>query len=179
MKPLVSDPDMHHGTCVTHVPWCVSKSLTRFGGEHVPGIPGACNPQFYLPDKKPIAGTRCSADTRSNGNLYQLQDDENPLVLLKELHEKITKYKSHVLEKTLYQSGELVEVEKTVTCTEGRLKGIGVFLSSLLQAMVIVIDDMCCMTRTLKLRKKQFEDSVASKAFTDKPEIKTPRINVV
>ena len=21
-KPLVSDPDMHHGTCVTHVPWC-------------------------------------------------------------------------------------------------------------------------------------------------------------
>ena len=41
-KPLVSDPDMHHATCVTHVPWCMSVSLTRGGGENVPGIPGAC-----------------------------------------------------------------------------------------------------------------------------------------
>ena len=41
-KPLVSDPGMHHGTCVTRVPWCMSGSLTRCGGEHVPGIPGAC-----------------------------------------------------------------------------------------------------------------------------------------
>ena len=24
----VSDPDMYHGTCVTHVPWCMSGSLT-------------------------------------------------------------------------------------------------------------------------------------------------------
>ena len=41
-KPLVSDPGMHHGMCVTHVPWCMSGSLTRSGGENVPGIPGAC-----------------------------------------------------------------------------------------------------------------------------------------
>ena len=41
-KLLVSDPGMHHGTCVTHVPWCMSGSLTRGGGENVPGIPGAC-----------------------------------------------------------------------------------------------------------------------------------------
>ena len=41
-KPLVSDPGMHHGTCVTQVPWCMSGSLTRSGGENVPGIPGAC-----------------------------------------------------------------------------------------------------------------------------------------
>ena len=33
---------MHHGTCVTHVPWCMSGTLTRGGGKHVPGIPGAC-----------------------------------------------------------------------------------------------------------------------------------------
>ena len=39
-KPPVSDPGMHHGTCAT--PWCVSGSLTRGGGENVPGIPGAC-----------------------------------------------------------------------------------------------------------------------------------------
>ena len=41
-KLLVSDPGMHHGTCVTHVPWCMSGSLTHGGGENVPGIPGAC-----------------------------------------------------------------------------------------------------------------------------------------
>ena len=47
-SPHVSDPDMHHGTCVTHVPWCMPGSLTsgflwnrRWGG-NVPGIPGAC-----------------------------------------------------------------------------------------------------------------------------------------
>ena len=33
-EPLVSDPDMHHGTCVTHMPWC------KWG--NVPGNPGAC-----------------------------------------------------------------------------------------------------------------------------------------
>ena len=41
-KPLVSDPSMHHGTCVMHVPWYMSGSLTRGGGENVPGSPGAC-----------------------------------------------------------------------------------------------------------------------------------------
>ena len=43
-KPLVSDPGMHHGTCVTHVPWCMSGSLACGDGENVPGIPGACAP---------------------------------------------------------------------------------------------------------------------------------------
>ena len=41
-KPQVCDPGMHHGTCVTHVPWCMSESLIRGGGENVPGIPSAC-----------------------------------------------------------------------------------------------------------------------------------------
>ena len=36
-KPIVSDPGMHHGTCVTHVPWCMSGSLTCGDGENVPG----------------------------------------------------------------------------------------------------------------------------------------------
>ena len=40
-KPLVNDPGMHHATCVTHVPWCLSGSLTH-AGENVSGIPGAC-----------------------------------------------------------------------------------------------------------------------------------------
>ena len=43
-KLLVSDPGMHHGTCVTHVPWCMSGSLICGDGENVPGIPGACAP---------------------------------------------------------------------------------------------------------------------------------------
>ena len=43
-KPLASDPGMHQGTCVTHVPWCMSGSLTGGGGENVPGIPDACEP---------------------------------------------------------------------------------------------------------------------------------------
>ena len=47
-KLLVSDPGMHHGTCVTHVPWCMSGSLTRSGGENVPGIPGACAPAILF-----------------------------------------------------------------------------------------------------------------------------------
>ena len=45
-KPLVSDPGMHHGTCVTFVPWCMSGSLTCGDGENVPGNPGACAPAF-------------------------------------------------------------------------------------------------------------------------------------
>ena len=43
-KPVVGDPCMHHGTCVTHVPWYVSGSLTRGGGENVPDIPSARAP---------------------------------------------------------------------------------------------------------------------------------------
>ena len=46
-KPVVSDPGMHHGTCVTHVPWCMSGSLTGGGGENVPGIPGACTTRNF------------------------------------------------------------------------------------------------------------------------------------
>ena len=41
-KPLVNDPDMRHGTCMTHVSWCMSGSLNRDGGKNVAGIPGAC-----------------------------------------------------------------------------------------------------------------------------------------
>ena len=46
-KVLVSDPGMHHGTCVTHVPWCMTGSLTCGGGEIVPGIPGACETRNF------------------------------------------------------------------------------------------------------------------------------------
>ena len=35
-KPLFSKPGMHHVTCVTHVLWCMLRSLTR-GSEEIPG----------------------------------------------------------------------------------------------------------------------------------------------
>ena len=47
-EPLVSDPGTHHGTCVTHVPLCMSGSLTRGGGENVPGIPSACANRNFM-----------------------------------------------------------------------------------------------------------------------------------
>ena len=42
-KPLLSYPGMHHNTCVSHVPWCMSGSLTSGGGENVPGACATCN----------------------------------------------------------------------------------------------------------------------------------------
>ena len=67
-KPLVRDPGIHHGTCVTHVPWCISGSLTHGGGENIPGIPGACITRiFYASDKKPIT---CSQHGRLCYILY-------------------------------------------------------------------------------------------------------------
>ena len=35
-KPLVSDPSMHHCTCITHVSWCMPGSLIRGGGKNFP-----------------------------------------------------------------------------------------------------------------------------------------------
>ena len=56
----LSDPDMHHGTCVTHVPWCMPGSLTSGfiwvgGGEKRSQHSWRMrNPQFYMSGKRPI-----------------------------------------------------------------------------------------------------------------------------
>ena len=61
--PRVSDPDIHHGTCVTHVRWCMPGSPTSGfvevgDGEKVPGILGACTTRnFYVFGKRPIKRT--------------------------------------------------------------------------------------------------------------------------
>ena len=47
IKPLVKDPGMHHGTYDTHMPWWMSGSLTRDGGENVIGIPVACTTRTF------------------------------------------------------------------------------------------------------------------------------------
>ena len=54
-KPLVSDPDMHHGTCVTHVPSCMSRSPTRGRVKRSRYSRRMRNPQFYVSGKRPIA----------------------------------------------------------------------------------------------------------------------------
>ena len=60
--PRVSDPDMHHGTCVTHVPWCMLGSLTRgflwsrWRGKRSRFSRRMRNPQFYVSGKRPMAG---------------------------------------------------------------------------------------------------------------------------
>ena len=50
LSPRVSDPDMYHGTCVTHVPWCMPGSLTsgflwnRWWWETFPAFPAHAQP---------------------------------------------------------------------------------------------------------------------------------------
>ena len=59
--PRVSDPAMHHGTFVAHVPWCMLGSLTSdffevSGGEKRSRHSRRMrNTQFYVSGKRPIA----------------------------------------------------------------------------------------------------------------------------
>ena len=56
----VSDPDMHHGTCVTYVPCCMPGSLTscflwiRWRGKRSRHSRCMHNPQFYVSGKRPM-----------------------------------------------------------------------------------------------------------------------------
>ena len=56
-KTQVSEPGMHHGTCVTHVPWCISGSLTcglTWRGKCSRHSRRMRNPQFYVSVKRPM-----------------------------------------------------------------------------------------------------------------------------
>ena len=59
-SPQLNDPDMHHGTCVTHVPWCMPGSLpsgflcNRRRGKRSRHSRRMRNLQFYVSGKKPI-----------------------------------------------------------------------------------------------------------------------------
>ena len=61
-KPLVSDPGMHHGTCVTHVPWCMSGSFNCGDGETFPAFPAHAHPQICVSGKRPMWGTELRSD---------------------------------------------------------------------------------------------------------------------
>ena len=65
--PQNSDPDMQHGTCVTHVSWCMPGSLTslfiwsRWRGKRPRHSPRMRNPQFCVSDKRPMWWDRKAA----------------------------------------------------------------------------------------------------------------------
>ena len=58
--PRVSDPDVHHDTCVTHVPWCMPGSLTsgflwsRWRGKRSRHYLRMRNAQFRVSGKRSI-----------------------------------------------------------------------------------------------------------------------------
>ena len=60
LPPRVSDTGMHHGTCVTHVLWCMPGSLTsgllwsRWRGKRSWYSRRMHNPQFYVSGKRPM-----------------------------------------------------------------------------------------------------------------------------
>ena len=60
LPPRVIDPDMHHGTCVTHVPWYMPGSIisaflwSRWRGKHSRHSQRLRNPQFYASVKRPM-----------------------------------------------------------------------------------------------------------------------------
>ena len=71
--PWVSDPDMNHGTCVTHVPWCMLGSLISgflwswWRGKRSRHSRRMRNPQFHVSGKRLIATSHATG--RSN-DLY-------------------------------------------------------------------------------------------------------------
>ena len=58
--PRIGGTDMHHGTCVTHVPWCMPGSLIRgflwswWRGKRSRHSPHMRNPTFYVSGKRPM-----------------------------------------------------------------------------------------------------------------------------
>ena len=59
--PRVSDPDMHHSTCVMHVSWCMPGSLTcgflwsQWWGKRFRHYRRMRNRQFFVSGKRPMA----------------------------------------------------------------------------------------------------------------------------
>ena len=75
--PWVSDPDMHYGTCVTHVPWCMPGSLTsgflwsRWRRKRSRHSRHMRNPQFFVSGKRPITPTAHKPKTCQHGGAWR------------------------------------------------------------------------------------------------------------
>ena len=72
--PRVSDPDMHHGTCVTRVTWCMPGSLTscflwsRWQRKQSQHSRRMSNPQLYVSGKRPIGPREFPVTACENAN---------------------------------------------------------------------------------------------------------------
>ena len=59
-KTLVSNPEMHHGSCVKHVSWWMSGSLTRSGGKTFLAFPSHAQPAIlHVSGKRHIITIQC------------------------------------------------------------------------------------------------------------------------
>ena len=81
-RERVSDPDMHHGTCVTHVPWCLPGSLSsgflwsRWRGKRTRHSSRMRNPQLNVSGKSPM-------DTPMLGPFTVVLHSSNDLMFLR------------------------------------------------------------------------------------------------
>ena len=61
LPPWISDPDIHHGTCVTHVPWCMPGSLSscflcdQWRGKRSWHLRRMRNTLFYVSGNRPMS----------------------------------------------------------------------------------------------------------------------------
>ena len=75
LPPRVSDPDLHHGTCVTPVPWCMLGSLTsgflwsRWRGKRSLFSWLMLHQQFYASGKRRYNRGVCDADIRRHSEV--------------------------------------------------------------------------------------------------------------
>ena len=77
--PRVSNPDMHHGTCVTHVPWCMPGSLTsglvwcRWRGKRSRHSRRMPHPQFYISGKRSMMASWYADAFNITQGLYYIE----------------------------------------------------------------------------------------------------------
>ena len=73
----VSDSDMHHDTCVTHVPWCLPGSLTggffwsQWRGKRSRHSRRMRNPQLYESGRRPIKSLQYDSHYLMSDNLVE------------------------------------------------------------------------------------------------------------
>ena len=77
--PRVSDPDMHHGTCVTHVTWCMPELLTsgffqsQWRGKRSRHSRRMRNPKFYVSGKNTKAQRRWLIQYLLTGGAFHVE----------------------------------------------------------------------------------------------------------
>ena len=128
--PLVSDPDMHHGTGVTHVPWCRPVSLTsgflwsRWRGKRSRHPRRMRNPQFCVSGKRPkqdvilqglqqklqTSCSRCNKNTWHVESSYILQPPKYLLLFVNRfryINDNVTKDRCSITMDTTIMLGPL------------------------------------------------------------------------